>query len=99
MAKHAQLLVDFETPWCAPCKRMGPKVEAAAKARGLTLLRVDIDTSEALATRERVVGVPVLALYKGGKRVWRHGGELDAKALAAALDRALAGGAKPTASP
>lgn len=85
VAKHATVLVDFETPWCAPCKRMAPRVEAIAAARGLQLLRVDIDAREALAVREDIVGVPVLALYRDGKRVWRHAGELDEAALAAAL--------------
>ncbi len=91
VAKHATVLVDFETPWCAPCKRMAPRVEAIAAARGLQLLRVDIDASEALAVREDVVGVPVLALYRDGKRVWRHAGELDEAALAAALTAATGG--------
>lgn len=85
LAQHPTALVSFETPWCAPCQRMKPRIDALATTLGLHVVHVDIDASEELAKREKVVGVPVLALREAGKETWRHAGELDDAALAAAL--------------
>lgn len=85
LAQHSTALVSFETPWCAPCQRMKPRVDALATSLGLHVVHIDIDASEELARRERVVGVPVLALREDGKETWRHAGELEEAALAAEL--------------
>lgn len=91
LASEKLLLIDFHTPWCAPCKRMVPVVDALAaeyvgKAK---VMRVDIDRAEALATRERIEGVPVFVLYQAGKEVWRHSGEVKASVLRERLNAAL----------
>ena len=85
MRANQTMLVDFETPWCAPCQRMKPCVDALAKARGLFVVHVDIDASPELAARDAIVGVLVLVVFKDGAQVWRHAGELDEGALAAAV--------------
>ncbi len=79
VASPQPVLIDFHTPWCAPCKRMAPVVDAIAVdyAGKATVLRVDVDLAEALATREKIEGVPVLVIYKAGKELWRHSGEVD----------------------
>jgi rhodanese-related sulfurtransferase len=86
--RAAPALVEYETPWCTPCRRMAPRVQAAAEARRLPLLRVNIDASEGLAAREEVVGVPVLALFRDGREVARRAGECDEATLTAWLDGA-----------
>jgi rhodanese-related sulfurtransferase len=82
-----RLLVDFQTPWCEPCKKMAPVVDALAESwKGRArVLRVDVDQSEALAGREKVEGVPLLVLYVDGKERWRHSGELPLAAVEAEL--------------
>jgi thioredoxin 1 len=77
------VLVDFNTPWCSPCKKMAPIVqnistEFEGKAR---VLKVDVDKNKALAKSENVVGVPVLAIYKNGKEVWRKSGTFTQQEL------------------
>ena len=81
------VLVSFQTEWCAPCRKLAPIVDDVAAGFGgkLKLLRVDVDASEALAAREKVEGVPVLALYQDGKQSWRHQGEISREALEAKL--------------
>lgn len=78
LASERRVLVDFNTPWCAPCKRMAPVVDAIAEAwKGkVKVVKVDVDQSEALAQREKVSGVPVFVLYLDGKERWRKSGEL-----------------------
>jgi thioredoxin 1 len=77
-----RLLVDYQTPWCAPCQRMLPLVEAVAAAHpGIEVLKVDVDESEALAARERIAGVPSFVFYADGRERARATGELTREAL------------------
>jgi thioredoxin len=84
------VLVDFQTPWCTPCKTMAPIVDELARtyAGRAKVLRVDVDRSEALATREKVQGVPVFVVYAQGKEKWRTAGATTREVLAAQLDGA-----------
>jgi thioredoxin len=77
LTTRKRVLVDFQAPWCAPCQKMAPVVDALAKDhhRTLTVLKVDVDQSEALAARERVEGLPVLVLYVDGQERRRVSGE------------------------
>lgn len=89
LAKERRVLVDYHTPWCAPCRAMAPVVDALAeewkgKAR---IVRVDIGESEALAGRERIQVVPSFVLYVDGRERWRKSGELPREVLEAALER------------
>lgn len=89
LAKEAKVLVDYQTPWCAPCKVMAPIVDeltAAYKGKAV-VMRVDVDQSEALAAREKIQGVPVFVLYAGGKERWRHAGEISKAELEAQLNQ------------
>ena len=81
------VLVDFNTPWCSPCKKMAPIVqnistEFDGRAR---VLKVDVDKNKDLAKAENVVGVPVLAIYKNGKEVWRQSGTFTQQELTSIL--------------
>lgn len=89
LAKEAKVLVDYQTPWCAPCKAMVPVVEeltSTYKGKAV-VMRVDVDQSEALAAREKIQGVPVFVLYVAGKERWRHAGEISKAELQAQLDQ------------
>lgn len=85
------VLVDFQTPWCAPCRTMAPVVDELAKsyAGHARVLRIDVDRSEAIATREKVEGVPVFVLYVQGRERWRVSGVTARDALATKVDEAL----------
>ncbi len=78
-----RVLVDYQTPWCTPCQKMAPVVDAFAEAtKGkVKVLKVDVDASEALAAREKIEGVPVFVLYVDGKERRRGSGELTQEAL------------------
>lgn len=78
--KERRLLVDFHTQWCTPCQRMAPIVDAL---KGIKVLKVDLDESEALGSREKVQGVPVFVLYVDGKERARLAGEQTREALEA----------------
>lgn len=78
--KEKRVLVDFQTQWCTPCQKMGPIVDAL---KGVKVIKVDLDASEALGAREKVQGVPVFVLYADGKERARLAGEQTREALEA----------------
>lgn len=91
LAKDSRVLADFQTPWCTPCQTMAPIVEALREkwAGKATVIRVDVDQSDALAARERIEGIPTFVLYVGGKERWRQTGEVPRDVLEAQLATAL----------
>jgi putative thioredoxin len=85
------VLVDFHAAWCPPCRKLGPLLEEAAKARAgkLVLVKIDTDQQPAIAQDQKVSGIPDVRLFIGGKQVDAFVGYRDANDLAAWLDAAL----------
>lgn len=56
-AKGSRVLIDFHAPWCYSCYYMAERVLAKAgfakAARGLVLVKVDVDREEGRALKER----------------------------------------------
>lgn len=67
--KH--VLVDFWSEGCEPCKALMPEIMELAETYGESLKFVKLDTTKArrLAIKEKVLGLPTIAIYKDGKKV------------------------------
>ncbi|WP_229673859.1 tetratricopeptide repeat protein [Sphingomonas prati] len=65
----ALVIVDFWADWCGPCKALTPlleKVAADYAARGVKLVKVNVDEQKAVAAQFRIQSLPtVYAIFQG----------------------------------
>lgn len=73
------ILVDFFATWCGPCKALAPVLKEVKGELGetISIIKIDVDKNQALASRYQVRGVPTMVLFKKGKQLWRQSGVLS----------------------
>ena len=62
------VLVDFWAEWCAPCRRLAPKVKELADEFGakLRVVKLDVDANPRVASQMQVRAMPTLLVIKNG---------------------------------
>ncbi|MGW0026599.1 thioredoxin [Rhodococcus sp. NPDC003383] len=65
------VLVDFWATWCGPCKMVAPVLEEIAGEHSdkLTIAKLDIDANPTSAQDYKVMSIPTMILFSGGKPV------------------------------
>lgn len=81
--KDKTVLVDFGAPWCPPCVKMNPVLDALEKNKALhfTLFRVDAGVHTDVMKANQVEGIPVFIVYKNGVETWRKQGIVSQEEL------------------
>ena len=83
------VFVDFWSPSCAPCMALLSGVEGFAEknASKAKVCKLDSGSNKRLAIAQKVMGLPTLAIYKGGEKVavWSKD-DIDLAAIQAKLD-------------
>lgn len=80
---NKKVLVDFYAEWCGPCKKMAPYLDKMATELKdkVTIIRIDVDKNEALATELKVDALPTLMLYDKNKVTWQNVGYINEEEL------------------
>lgn len=83
------VLVEFYASWCPHCQHMMPIVAQIKEllAGSAEVYQFDIDANKDLADEQRVQSIPTFIVYKDGKEMWRHSGEMQADVLLAKVQQ------------
>lgn len=84
-------LLDFNAPWCAPCRSQEPILEVVARNfKGKALVAsVNVDRNQDVAARLGIMSIPTLVVFKDNKEIQRFVGLQPEVTLSEALDRLL----------
>lgn len=85
------VLVEFFATWCIHCQHMAPVIEQlkellAGKAK---VVQLDIDKYQQAASEADVEATPTFILFKDGREIWRHAGEIEGEVLLSKVESAL----------
>jgi thioredoxin 1 len=85
------VLVDFWAEWCGPCKMIAPILEEISKdyEGKLSIVKIDVDSNQALPAKHGVRGIPTLMLFKNGGVAATKVGALSKSQLTVFLDSNL----------
>lgn len=81
------VLVDFNAPWCGPCKKLHPILDEIEKESNgkLKIVRINVDENTDLANAMKIGSIPLLHLYKNGKKVWENLGLVPKETITTAV--------------
>lgn len=74
------VIVDFYANWCGPCKAVAPVFSSVSEEFSESEIRfvtVDTDVHEETVDRYNIQGLPLFAIFKGGKVIATHSGALS----------------------
>lgn len=84
-------LIDFNAPWCAPCRAQGPIVQQLSEQfeKRAVIAEMNIDENQQTAMKIGIQSIPTLAIFKNGKEIQRFIGLQSQDALSAAIEKVL----------
>ena len=85
------VLVDFQAPWCGPCKMIAPILDEIAPefAGKVKIVKINVDDNQLVAGQFGVRSIPTLLLFKNGQLVATQVGALPKNQLAAFINQHL----------
>lgn len=88
VAGNQLVLVDFFATWCQPCKMIHPILKQVKDVLGnrIRIIKIDVDTHSALASKYQIQSVPTLMLFRKGEVLWRTSGVMQKAELLGTID-------------
>lgn len=84
-------LVNFNAPWCAPCRDQEVVIQALAGKFGnlANVIGLNVDDHRKFAIRLGIASIPTLVLFKDGREIKRFVGLQPSNILSKAIKAAL----------
>ena len=89
--QHANVIIDFWAPWCAPCRAFAPTFESASEKRAdVIFAKVNTEDQQEIAAAFNIRSIPTLMIFRDQIIIYSEAGSLPANAFEQLLDQAMA---------
>jgi thioredoxin 2 len=84
------VVVDYWAPWCGPCRMVAPELAKVAtrQAGKILVVKVNTDALTDLGERFRILSIPTMAMFVGGREIARTTGARPASDIEAFIQQA-----------
>jgi len=91
LIKKDVALVDFNAPWCSPCRVQKPIIREIRKKykNKVSVVEINIDDEKKLASHFRIQSIPTLIFFQKGQETKRLVGLQSKAALIGNLNKFL----------
>ncbi|MCX7145124.1 MAG: thioredoxin [Sulfuritalea sp.] len=89
--EHANVIIDFWAPWCAPCRAFAPTFEAASETRSdIIFAKVNTEEQQEIAAAFNIRSIPTLMVFRDQIIIYSEAGSLPASAFEQLIEQAMA---------
>ncbi|BAO31073.1 thioredoxin [Sulfuritalea hydrogenivorans] len=89
--QHANVIIDFWAPWCAPCRAFAPTFEAASEKRAdVVFAKVNTEEQQEIAAAFSIRSIPTLMIFRDQIIIYSEAGSLPAGAFDQLIEQAMA---------
>ena len=85
------VVVDFWAPWCGPCRMIGPIVDKLSEEfkDKVKFCKVNVDENQQMASKYKVMSIPMLIFFKNGELVDQSMGAVPEKTVRSKVNELL----------